>query len=46
MLTIIPTLKFLLCLKITVKVSSSHCSSQAKDKSNVTCVVIEIYFVL
>ena len=38
--------KILLCQKITVKISSSHYSSLAKDKSNVHCVVPKLSFVL
>ena len=34
--------KILLCQKITVEISSLHCSSQAKDKSNVYCVFNEL----
>ena len=38
--------KILLCQKITVKISSSHSSSLAKDKSNFHCVITKLSFVL
>ena len=38
--------KILLCQKITIKVSSWHCPSLAKDKWNVHCAVTELSFVL